>query len=87
MNINDVMAELENLGTAQNRKVYQRHGASEPLFGVSFANLDAMAKKIKKAVSAEQRQELHVQAAVVLQVPGAVQGQVEVPEPDHQQRR
>lgn len=35
-----VLAELGALGTAQNRKVYKRHGAGENLFGVSFADLD-----------------------------------------------
>jgi len=40
------MAELEKLGTAQNVKVYRRHGAGENLFGVSFANLYKLQKKI-----------------------------------------
>jgi 3-methyladenine DNA glycosylase AlkD len=42
------MEELEAKGTAQNRKVYARHGVQEPMFGVSFANLKALAKKIGK---------------------------------------
>lgn len=42
-----VMKELESLGTAQNRKVYSRHGASEPMFGLSFANLRKLTKKYK----------------------------------------
>jgi 3-methyladenine DNA glycosylase AlkD len=42
-----VMAELEAAGSAQTRKTYLRHGASEPLFGVSFAMLKAMLKRIK----------------------------------------
>jgi 3-methyladenine DNA glycosylase AlkD len=42
----DVMAQLEKAGTEQNRKVYRRHGAIDPLFGVSFANVKVMAKKI-----------------------------------------
>jgi 3-methyladenine DNA glycosylase AlkD len=41
------MKELQRLGTAQNRKVYARHGVGEPCFGVSFAQLRALAKKIK----------------------------------------
>jgi 3-methyladenine DNA glycosylase AlkD len=48
MNIQSVMKELEECGTAQNRKVYARHGAKEPMFGVSFANLKALARKIKE---------------------------------------
>lgn len=43
----EVMNELKALGTAQNRKVYKRHGAGEDLFGVSFANLNKLQKKIK----------------------------------------
>ncbi len=42
-----VMAQLEAVGTAQNRKVYARHGAAEPMFGVSYAELGKIAKKIK----------------------------------------
>ena len=41
------MAELEAAGTAQNRKVYARHGAAEPMFGVSYAELGKIAKRIK----------------------------------------
>ena len=41
-----VMAELEAAGTAQNRKVYARHGAAEPMFGVSYAALGKIAKRI-----------------------------------------
>jgi len=41
------MAELKRLGTAQNRKVYGRHGAAGPMFGVSYANLGKLQKKIK----------------------------------------
>ena len=42
------MTELEKLGTEQNRKVYRRHGASDLLFGVSYANLKLLKKKIKR---------------------------------------
>ncbi len=40
------LAELEQLGTAQNRKVYPRHGVKPPLFGVSYANLRKLAKRL-----------------------------------------
>jgi len=43
-----LMAELKRLGTAQNRKVYARHGAPDSMFGVSFANLYALQKQIKR---------------------------------------
>lgn len=40
-----ILEELEHLGTDQNVKIYKRHGAKEPLFGVSFANLKKLTKK------------------------------------------
>ena len=43
----EVMAALEAAGTAQNCKVYARHGAAEPMFGVSYAELGRIAKSIK----------------------------------------
>ena len=43
----DVMAALEAAGTAQNRKVYARHGAAEPMFGVSYKDLGRIAKPLK----------------------------------------
>ena len=46
-NFSAVMAQLEAVGTAQNRKIYARHGAAEPMFGVSYANLGKIAKPIK----------------------------------------
>jgi 3-methyladenine DNA glycosylase AlkD len=42
----DTLAELETLGTAQNRKVYPRHGVKGPLFGVSYTNLRKLAKRL-----------------------------------------
>lgn len=43
----EVLEELKALGTAQNRKIYRRHGADETVYGVSFANLRKMHKRIK----------------------------------------
>ena len=48
MDLQAVLEHLENAGTAQNRKIYRRHGAGENLYGVSFADLGALAKQIKK---------------------------------------
>ena len=47
MNYAQVMKELKALGTAQNRKVYARHGGGENMFGVSFANLGKLKKQLK----------------------------------------
>lgn len=32
-----ILGELEAQGTAQNRKIYARHGVGEAMFGVSYA--------------------------------------------------
>lgn len=45
--LQDVMAQLQLAGTAQNRKVYARHGAAEPMFGVSYKDLGRIAKPLK----------------------------------------
>lgn len=42
----ETLAKLEALGTAQNRKVYPRHGVKGPLFGVSYANLRKLTKRL-----------------------------------------
>lgn len=47
MELDAVMATLEAEGTAQNRKVYARHGACEPLFGVSHGALGKLERAIK----------------------------------------
>lgn len=44
----ELMSELHVLGTEQNRKTYARHGVKGAQFGISFANLDALAKRLKK---------------------------------------
>jgi 3-methyladenine DNA glycosylase AlkD len=43
----EVMAYLEAKGTAQARKVYARHVGPVPMFGVSFAELNSLKRKIK----------------------------------------
>jgi hypothetical protein len=46
MTLKEVMATLAKSGSAQTKKTYARHGASEPMFGVSFATLGGLVKKI-----------------------------------------
>ena len=46
MTLAEAMRELEKAGSAQTRKTYARHGAAEPMFGVSFATLKTMTKRI-----------------------------------------
>ncbi len=47
LSLNEVMSALEKVGTAQARKTYARHGGKEPMFGVSFADLKILMKRIK----------------------------------------
>ena len=46
MTTTEIMNHLESLGTEQNRKVYARHGIKGTQFGVSYADLGKMRKKI-----------------------------------------
>jgi 3-methyladenine DNA glycosylase AlkD len=47
MTYEQAMKSLEKEGTAQNRKIYLKHGAHEPMFGVSWAHLTRLTKQIK----------------------------------------
>lgn len=49
--INDIsviMKELKNLGDEQIKHIYIKHGAKEPLYGVTTGKLKPIVKKIKK---------------------------------------
>jgi 3-methyladenine DNA glycosylase AlkD len=46
--LKDAMAALEAAGMEQNRKTYRRHGARDPMFGVSFAVMRPLAKRAKR---------------------------------------
>ena len=46
MDLSAALRRLESLGTAQNRKVYARHGVEGPAYGVSYANLGKLRKQI-----------------------------------------
>lgn len=50
MTYDQVMKALKRSGTAQNRKIYARHGASGEMFGVSFGELG----KLRKRIGADQ---------------------------------
>jgi 3-methyladenine DNA glycosylase AlkD len=47
MNVDEVMKQLETSGSEQTRKTYRRHGITGDMFGVSYATLGALKKKIK----------------------------------------
>lgn len=46
MSLAEAMRVLESAGTEQARKTYKRHGAVEPMFGVSFAEMKKLVKRI-----------------------------------------
>ncbi len=48
MDLTTAVERLEAAGTEQHRKIYRRHGAHDPLYGVSFAILDTVAKQAKR---------------------------------------
>jgi 3-methyladenine DNA glycosylase AlkD len=48
MNLDETLRELEARGTEQNRKVYARHGVTGPMYGVSYAELGKLEKKIRR---------------------------------------
>jgi 3-methyladenine DNA glycosylase AlkD len=43
-----LLTELESLGTEQNRKTYRAHGVLGDQYGLSFANLDKLSKRLKQ---------------------------------------
>ena len=43
----EVLHELEALGTEQTRKTYRRHGVDDNMYGVSYAHLATLKKRIK----------------------------------------
>lgn len=43
----ELLQELKSLGSEQTRKTYKRHGVGHKQFGVSYANLGKLQKKIK----------------------------------------
>jgi len=48
MNKNDIMLELEKMGNEQTKKVFLKHGAKEPFFGVKAGDLKKIVKRVKK---------------------------------------
>ena len=44
--LKSVLSELGRCGTAQNRKVYARHGVGPKMFGVSYANLERLKRTL-----------------------------------------
>ena len=47
MTLAETISQLKKMGTAQNRKIYAKHGVSGEMFGVSYANLAVLKKKIQ----------------------------------------
>ena len=47
MSASATLKKLRDLGTAQNRKIYARHGVTGKMFGVSYSNLGKLVRSIK----------------------------------------
>jgi len=47
MSVEEVLQTLESLGSEQARKTYRRHGVKGALYGVSYGDLNKLAKKLK----------------------------------------
>lgn len=48
MTVKEVMKSLESMGSEQTRKIYKKHGATCPIYGVKVADLKTIVKKVKK---------------------------------------
>lgn len=48
MTVKEVMKTLESMGSEQTRKIYKKHGADCPIFGVKVGDLKTIVKKVKK---------------------------------------
>ncbi len=48
MKLDEVMSTLKKAGKPNTAKIYQRHGSGPNVYGVSFADLGKLTKKIKK---------------------------------------
>lgn len=47
MTATEILEQLQLLGSEQTRKTYRKHGVGENIYGVSYANLGALKKKLK----------------------------------------
>ncbi len=48
MTTQEIMEQFEELGSDQTKKIFLKHGAREPFFGVKVADLKKIVKKVKK---------------------------------------
>ena len=48
MTVKEIMAELKEYGNENTKKIFLKHGAKEPFFGVKVADLKKIVKKVKK---------------------------------------
>ena len=58
MNAEQMMQELEALGSAQTQKIWTNHGAKGPMFGVKVGDMKTLIKKLKKATGKKEDQAL-----------------------------
>ena len=48
MTVQDILSELAQMGSENTKKIFMRHGAIEPIYGVKVGDLKTIQKIIKK---------------------------------------
>lgn len=48
MNATEILQELQQMGSEQTKKIFLRHGAREPFFGVKVGDMKNIVKRVKK---------------------------------------
>lgn len=59
MKYQEAMKRLKAAGTAQNRKIYRRHGVVGEMFGVSYANLEKLRKDVLRDPESPRKYAAH----------------------------
>ena len=48
MTATDILQELETMGNASTKRIFQNHGAQEPMFGVKIGDMKKIVQRVKK---------------------------------------
>ncbi len=48
MTTEEILSELQQMGSEQTKKTWARHGAREPFFGVKVGDMKTIVKRVKK---------------------------------------
>ena len=59
MTVQEIMTELQSLGSESIKKILLKHGVKEPFFGVKIEYLKPIQKKVKNGLSIGKRSVCH----------------------------